>query len=126
MEKKVITSKVDQVKPFWSSPPHKRELKVLLSPKVHGTSPQLSIGMVSIPPGESGDPHFHDTEQETWFVISGTGKLVVGEEEVKLEADMVVVAPAGVPHQIINDGSQVLKALFIFTPAGPEEPFIVE
>lgn len=126
MNNKPVVTRAAEVKPFWSSPPHKRELKVLLSPKVQGTSPQLSMGMVTIPPGESGNPHSHTREQETWFVISGTGKLVVGDEEVKLEADMVVVAPVGVPHQIINDGNEILKALFIFSPAGPEEPFIVD
>ena len=122
----VIAIHLNEVKPFQTSAPHQRELKVLLSPKVHGTSPHLSIGLVTIPPGESGNSHFHTAEQETWYVLSGFGKLIVGDERVELEPDMVVVAPVGVTHQIINDGNEILKALFIFSPAGPEEEFIVE
>jgi len=114
---------VKEVTSYWSKPPHHRELKVLLSPKIHGTSKMLGMGMVTIPPGESGNTHSHDIEQETWFIVSGRGKLSIGDETVELEPNMVGVAPAGVPHQIINDGSDELKALFIFTPAGPEEEF---
>lgn len=101
-------------------PPHNRLLKVLLSPDRAGTSDLISLGMVILPPGESGDPHRHPTEQETWFVIAGTGKLKIGDEVAELAENTVVVAPAGVEHQIINDGEQDLKALFIFSPAGPE------
>ncbi len=121
----MIVNKTKNVKPFWSSLPYHRELKVLLSPKIHGTSPQLSIGVVTIPPGESGNRHLHHTEQETWYILSGEGKLIIGHEEINLEPEMVVVAYAGEKHQIKNTGNEPLKALFIFTPAGPEENFII-
>ena len=122
----MVVVRASEVKPYVSPLPHKRELRVLLSPRIHHTSNLLGMGMVTIQPGESGNPHNHEKEQETWFVISGEGKLVIGKEEVHLEPDMLVVAPAGIPHQIFNDGSNVLKALFIFTPAGPEEPHFLE
>jgi mannose-6-phosphate isomerase-like protein (cupin superfamily) len=113
------------VKSYWSKPPHHRELKVLLSPKIHKTSPLIGMGMVTIPPGESGNPHQHGTEQETWYILSGSGKLQIGKEEIPLEPEMVVVAPQGIEHQILNTGDEPLKALFIFSPAGPEEAFLV-
>ena len=76
--------------------------------------------MVILPPGESGDPHTHVDSQEAWYVVSGRGKLRVGGEEAELIPDTVIVAPAGVEHQIMNDGKEPLKAIFIFSPAGPE------
>lgn len=123
---KMIVTYAKDVKSYWSKPPYHRELKVLLSPRIHGTSPQISIGMVTIPPGESGNEHCHSVEQEAWYVISGRGKLKIGKMEVDLEPEMVVVAPAGEKHQIINTGNEPLKTLFLFTPAGPEEPFIID
>ncbi len=125
-DRAIIAIDTDQVKPFWSLPPNRRELRVLLSPKIHNTSPNLAVGMVTIPPGESGNSHFHAVEQETWYVISGSGKLKIGDEEVDLKPEMIVVAPIGMQHQIINSGSEPLKALFMFSPAGPEEAFIVD
>ena len=118
----MIVIHANEVKSYWSPPPHQRELKVLLSPKIHGTSKLIGMGMVNILPGESGNSHCHQKEQETWYIISGNGKLKIGKEEIQLEPDMVVVAPAGIEHQILNTGDEILKALFIFNPAGPEEP----
>jgi len=120
----MISVKVRDVTSFWTDSPNRRELKVLLSPEVHGTSPNLGMGIVNIPPGGSGNSHAHLDTQETWFIISGFGKLIVGDEEIDLEPEMVVVAPKGITHQIINDSQGDLKALFIFSPAGPEEEFI--
>jgi putative monooxygenase len=114
------------VKGIVTPPPHNRLLKVLLSPDTAGTSSLISLGMVLLPPGESGDPHFHETEQETWFVVSGNGKLKIGDEVAELRKDTVVVAPAGVEHQIINDGEEELKAIFIFSPSGPELQYTQE
>ncbi len=125
MSNKPIAVKADQVAPFWSKSPHHRQLKVLLSPAIHGTSALISLGMVTIPPGESGEPHQHGIEQETWFILSGKGQLKIGVQVIELEPEMVVVAPASVPHQIINDGDEDLKALFIFSPAGPEQQYVV-
>jgi mannose-6-phosphate isomerase-like protein (cupin superfamily) len=120
----MIVIRAEDVKSRWTPPPHHRELKVLLSPALHDTYAGLSIGMVVLGPGESGDPHHHPTEQETWFIISGRGKLKVGNQEAELVLDSVIVAPAGVEHQIMSSVDEPLKALFIFTPAGPEEQYL--
>ncbi len=125
-EESMISIKAKDVKPFWTNPPNRRELKVLLSPEEHGTSPYLGMGIVSIPPGESGNKHVHMDTQETWFILSGFGKLAVGDEEINLEPEMVVVAPQGIAHKIINDGKEDLRALFIFSPAGPELDFVIK
>jgi len=119
----MIVIRAEEVKGWMSPPPHHRELKILLSPVLQGVSKDLSMGVVIIPPGESGDPHIHEGSQEAWYVISGRGKLRVGSEETELAPDMVVVAPAKIEHQIINDGEEPLKALFLFSPAGPEENY---
>lgn len=116
----MIVVHLDDVEAWWSPPPHVRELKVLLSPAIQEVSKGLSVGVVTLPPGESGDPHTHDVSQEAWYVISGKGKLIVGDESAELVPDSLVVAPAGVEHQIMNDSDEPLKVLFFFSPAGPE------
>lgn len=119
----MIVIRAEEVKGWTSPPPHQRELKILLSPILQEVSKGLSMGVVVLPPGESGDPHTHEDSQEAWYVISGTGKLRAGSEEAQLAPDVVVVAPAKIEHQIINDGEEPLKALFLFSPAGPEEHY---
>jgi mannose-6-phosphate isomerase-like protein (cupin superfamily) len=80
--------------------------------------------MVTLPPGESGDLHAHKREQEVWFVIAGTGRLKIGDDEVELVPDTLVVAPPGTQHQIMNSGKEPLRALFMYSPAGPETSFL--
>jgi mannose-6-phosphate isomerase-like protein (cupin superfamily) len=120
----MIIIHADEVEAWWTPPPHHRELKILLTPEKNDVSNLLSMGMVVLPPGESGDPHTHGAEQEAWFVVSGHGKLIVGGETAELKPDMVIVAPSGIEHQIINDGDEPLKALFLFSPAGPEAAYV--
>ena len=122
----MIIVKSEEVKPFWTKPPYQREIKEFLSPKTREISKDIALGIVTLPPGESGNVHMHERSQETWFIISGKGKLMIGSEEIRLMPDMVVVAPVGIEHQIANDGNELLKAIFIFTPAGPEEEFVIE
>ena len=76
--------------------------------------------MVILPPGFTSSPHVHAAEQEVWYVISGSGRVRIGDEEAELRPDTIVVAPPGVEHQLINDGTEDLKAIWLFTPAGPE------
>jgi mannose-6-phosphate isomerase-like protein (cupin superfamily) len=116
----------NQVDGWWSPPPHQRELKVLLSPVLQNISSSLSLGTVLLPPGASGDAHIHEDSQETWFVISGRGKLKIGDEEIALIPDTVAVAPQGIEHQIFNDSDEPLKVIFMFSPAGPEEQYLTK
>lgn len=116
----------DQVKGRWTPAPHHREIKVLVSPCLQGVSTGMAIGMVTIPPGQGGEEHQHEWAQEAWYVLSGLGILRVGTEEVELAPGTIVVAPAGLKHQIANSGEEPLIALFIYTPAGPESALLEE
>ncbi len=116
--------KLKDISPFWSSPPHHRKLSVLISPKLGNSSDNLGLGIVEIPPGESGNVHAHADEQESWYIISGHGRIIIGDEVIELEPDMAITAQKNLPHQIINDSDEFLKAIFIFSPAGPEQEFI--
>lgn len=121
----MIICKLKDVDPFWSAPPQHRKLRVMLSPKLKNSNHNLGLGVIKIPLGESGNAHQHTSEQETWFVLSGKCKLIIGSETYEIEPDMVMTAPESIPHQILNDGNEVIKVIFSFTPAGPEEKFII-
>ena len=114
----------DQIAGWVSPPPHARSLKVLLSPDSHPVTQGLGMGMVILPSGQTSSVHSHQTEQEVWFVISGRGRVRIGGEEAVIRPDTVVVAPPGVPHQLINDGDDELKAIWMFSPAGPEVDYL--
>jgi len=120
----MIIVHADEVKGWYTPPPHERTLKVLLGPKLQPVSDGLGMGMVILPPGQTSSAHTHEKEQEVWYIISGTGKVRVGDEIEELRPDTIVVAPPGVEHQLINDGPEDIKAIWIFSPAGPEMQYL--
>jgi len=114
----------DQVAGWVNPPPHERTLKVLLSPDRQPITQGLGMGMVILPPGRTSSSHSHDAEQEVWYVVSGRGRVRIGDEEAEIRPDTVVVAPAGIPHQLISEGDEDLKAIWMFAPAGPEAKYL--
>jgi len=110
----------DQVTGWVNPPPHERTLKVLLSPSFQPVAQGLGMGMVILPPGRSSSAHSHEMQQEAWYVVSGQGRVRIGDEEAEVRSETVVVAPPGIAHQLTNDGPDDLKAIWLFTPAGPE------
>ena len=104
-------------------PPYERHRQVLFSSKLQGRT-AAAIGTVTIPPGGQSDPHTHETSDEFWIITKGHGKISVDGNDVEIEPDVVVCAPATSKHQIINTGKETLHAYWIITPAGPEEAML--
>jgi len=124
--KEPVVIREQEVKPFVSPLPHRRTIRVLLSPRKSPAEAGVAFGVVEVGPGQVSPPHHHDTEQEAWYVISGSGTIRVGDKSVPVEAGTVVVSPPLVEHQITNPGPGVFKAIFMFTPAGPEEALFAD
>jgi mannose-6-phosphate isomerase-like protein (cupin superfamily) len=99
--------------------PFRRTLKVLLSPALHPGLESLAAGFTILPPGGKSEVHGH-TEGEMFFVCSGTGLIRVGDEEGILTPDTAVWGPPELPHQLINNGNEILKILWILSPPGRE------
>lgn len=118
-------SKQWEMEGFRAAPPYRRILKVLISPDLHGTK-NVSMGMTLLPPGSKSSFHIHSNEEEIWFVTSGRGRAVVGNDEMPIETDVAIYIPPGEKHQLINTGDETLKVLWIFSPPGPESEFIVK
>lgn len=116
----------DQVKPLIATTADHRELRVMLSPERDGTLPGVAFGVVEMPGGFTAAPHQHEVEQEAWYFFEGRGQIKVGDELIDVEPGTVVASPPKTPHQLINPGPGMLKAVFIFTPSGPEKALIVE
>jgi quercetin dioxygenase-like cupin family protein len=110
------------------------ELKVVNIRDVKGTQPDavrmswllvsektvdaqnLSMGINETYPGGMVPEHKHDTEEEVNFILAGRGKFVAEGKEFALEPGVCVYIPAGIPHQIINNGDEVIRFMWIFAP----------
>ncbi|HEX2988100.1 MAG TPA: cupin domain-containing protein [Chloroflexota bacterium] len=124
--KEPVVIREQDVKPFVSPLPHHRTIRVLLSPQKSPVATGVAFGVVEVGPGQVSPPHYHETEQEAWYVISGSGTIRVGDKTFPVEAGTVVVSPPQLEHQITNPGPEVFKAIFMFSPAGPETALFAE
>ena len=101
-------------------------LDELLTFKVHDQSESVGIFEDEVLP-ESGPPaHLHRSQDETHYVLEGQFEFVVGERKVNAGVGSVVYVPRTMVHAFTNTGKEKGKILFINTPAGPLEQFLVE
>jgi mannose-6-phosphate isomerase-like protein (cupin superfamily) len=99
-------------------PPHARVIKHLAAPWTLGTQ-NLWVGVSKVDPGSSSNMHAHDDMEEIFYVISGHGKIRVGDEEEPIEPGSCIYMPLNTPHQLINTSDETLKVLATTSP-----PFI--
>ena len=76
----------------------------------------VMIGLNCLEPRQTQPVHAHDGADKFYFVLSGRGSFTVGDEERIVEAETVVIAPAGVPHGVTNAGDDRLSLLIAIAP----------
>jgi uncharacterized cupin superfamily protein len=95
-----------------------RHLTWLVSDKP-GTlaSRQCSACVIRVPPGERVRPaHSHPNGEEVIYIITGTGRVLVGEGVSPVGPGSVVLFPQGVVHMLHNTGADEMKVVCFFAP----------
>ena len=77
--------------------------------------PDLSAGLYVLGPGAS-DPQSPHAEDELYHVVSGRGRITVGDETREVGAGSLVFVAATVPHRF-HDITERLVVLVVFGPA---------
>ncbi len=77
--------------------------------------PDISMGLYHLPAG-AVDPQQPHSEDEAYYIVSGAGKITVGEEDSPVQAGSIVYVPAHVPHRF-HSISEDLVILVFFAPA---------
>jgi mannose-6-phosphate isomerase-like protein (cupin superfamily) len=75
-------------------------------------------------PGRSGpDAHFHRTISESFFILSGTIRLLDGEKWVDGGPGDFLYVPQGGIHGFRNESGEPASMLLLFTPGAPREEY---
>jgi mannose-6-phosphate isomerase-like protein (cupin superfamily) len=80
------------------------------------TVPDLSVGLYVLAPGQPDlqQPH---TEDEVYYVVSGRGRITVGDEVADVQPGSIVFVGTGVPHRFHD----IAEELTLFVAFGPAE-----
>lgn len=107
-----------------SQPPYVRYLSVLASPLLQKEIKDVSAGLTVLPPGKKSSSHAHEKETEVWVVLSGRGKTVLDGSVIPIKPQTLIVVTPGMEHQLVNDGAESLKVLWLYAPPGPEKAIL--
>src|SRR5712691_9494313 len=97
-----------------AQPTADRWYRVLVDDEVGSTQVTQFIG--SIPPGRAPD-HFHNYE-EVLVILKGTGRMWAGETNTPVAPGSCIYLPKGQVHCVENTGTDELRLLGGFYPAG--------
>jgi quercetin dioxygenase-like cupin family protein len=81
---------------------------------------QHSLAQITLPPGKSSLKHYHPIMEESYYMLSGTTRMVVDGETQTLTAGQMVAILPNQAHQIFNDGDQ--SAIFLAVCVPPWTP----
>jgi mannose-6-phosphate isomerase-like protein (cupin superfamily) len=79
-------------------------------------SKRLLLGLNCLEPGQADRAHTHAEQDKFYFVLEGEGEFTIGDDTVNAGAGHTVVAPAGITHGVVNNGSVRLVILMGLTP----------
>lgn len=77
--------------------------------------PTMSAGVYELAIGEEDKQQPH-TEDELYYIVSGKATLLVGDDDVPVEAGSLVYVPARVVHRF-HSLTEALTILVFFAPA---------
>lgn len=75
----------------------------------------FGVHLIEVQTGkESTEYHKHYHEDECTYVLSGTGKVIVGGQEHDISAgDFIAYPKGGDAHTMINTGSEILRCIVV-------------
>jgi quercetin dioxygenase-like cupin family protein len=79
-------------------------------------SPHLFYDLYCLTSGQQQKVHAHDNSDKVYYVLEGTGRFTVSDEEKDLPQGHAVIAPAGELHGVRNDTEENLILLVTMAP----------
>ena len=76
----------------------------------------MTVGLNCLEPGQIQTLHSHSGAEKFYFVLEGSGRFTVGEEEKDAGTGELIVAPSGIAHGVTNNGPARLSLLVIIAP----------
>lgn len=99
------------------------EITWLDSGDLTGTD-SLTVGEVTISPGERNAEHAHPNCDESLYLLSGELEHTIGDEATTLSAGDLIHIPEGEPHRATNTGDEDAVAVIAYDTGSREVEFV--
>jgi len=91
-------------------------------------SQAICMHLLTIPPGATSKPHYHENHETAIYVLEGEAEMRQGpklEHVMKANAGDFVYIPAGVPHQPYNPTDKPARAVIARTDPNEQESVVL-
>lgn len=90
---------------------------VLFGPsQEQGEARAHTIALVELDPGANSDRHYHQSREESYFILEGEGQAIIGEKTFIIKAGDLLQAKSGEAHEFINQSNNKMRYLVITAP----------
>jgi mannose-6-phosphate isomerase-like protein (cupin superfamily) len=76
-----------------------------------------SLAEARLPVGGATQEHFHPRAEEIYYIMHGTGKILIEGEPREIRAGDAIAIPPGQKHKLWNTGAETLRLLCCCAPA---------
>ncbi|MGH9847366.1 MAG: cupin domain-containing protein [Blastocatellia bacterium] len=96
--------------------PHGSEIRPLID-RTTSTISQCSLAEELLPPGATVAPHHHEALEEIYYILEGSGRMTIGEEQREVGAGDAIYIPKHSRHTLANTGETMMRLLLVCGPA---------
>ena len=90
-------------------------------PKYIFRGPRHEWGIIVLKPGGELGAHKHQQVEETFFFLEGSAQMIVDDQSFRAEPGDAFRIEPGEAHNIVNDGNEPVKLIFIKCPYIPDD-----
>lgn len=112
----------EEVKPFTTK--DGSEIRELLAYR-NSCIKQQSLAEAILPPGSATEEHYHPKAEEIYYLLEGTGRMKLADEERDVKPGDAIAIPPGERHTIRNTGDTPLRFLCCCAPAYEHEDTVM-
>lgn len=89
------------------------KIKRILDQRTAGSKRFTGFGLLEIPPNGTFPQHTHPEREEIYYVLSGSGTLLVGNDKIPADKGMALYVHGETPHGIVNQTDKTLTVLYV-------------
>lgn len=87
------------------------DIEAEVEPKYQCLKSITYVSLAKLQPSLSYEPHQHEDHEEIYYIINGTGKIMIGNEEARFRDGDIIYIPENTIHSIKNDSEGMVDFL---------------
>ena len=89
------------------------KIKRVIEGQKLGTKRLAGFGLIEVPSGGIFGPHMHPGREEIYYILSGSGSIIVGDTEIHASEGLTLYVSGEESHGLRNDGEKSLLVIFV-------------